>query len=181
MWLGLRARLDERGGKGMLVATLVMAGLAAFLLLVGYRRGGGEHVEGLRLALRMTVQILPLLVLSFVVAGMAQALLPREAISKWIGAQSGLRGVLLGALAGGLLPGGPYVILPLLAGLIRAGASVGTAVAFITGWALWSLSRLPAEVGIVGWKFALVRLTSVLLFPPLAGLAAQALFGWVKL
>ncbi|RLA91982.1 MAG: permease, partial [Deltaproteobacteria bacterium] len=41
-------------------------------------------------------------------------------------------------------------------------------------------SRLPMEVGIMGWKFTLIRVASTFFFPPLAGLMAQALFGGVK-
>jgi len=71
----------------------------------------------------------------------------------------------------------PYVSLPIAAALLRSGASVGTTVAFITGWLLWAFSRLPMEVGILGWKFTLIRIASTFFFPPVAGLIAQALFG----
>jgi len=128
----------------------------------------------------MTVQILPLLVFAFIVAGMVQILLPRELLSKWVGAESGIRGILIGTVAGGLSPGGPYVSLPIVAGLLRSGASVGTMVAFLTGWSLWAVSRLPMEVGILGWKFTAIRIASTFFFPPIAGLLAQTFFGGVK-
>jgi len=131
-------------------------------------------------AVNMIVQILPLLVFAFIVAGMIQVLLPRELLARWVGAESGIRGILIGTVAGGLSPGGPFVNLPIAAGLIRSGASVGTMVAFLTGWSLWAVSRLPMEVGILGWKFTAIRLASTFFFPPIAGLLAQALFGGVE-
>lgn len=161
----------------MLVPTLVMGFLAVVLLFVGYREGGGAHVEGLSVALKMTWTILPLLLFAFVVAGMVQTLVPTQAISRWIGAESGFRGILLGSLAGGIAPGGPYVSLPIAAALVRSGAGIGTMVAFLTGWSLWAVARLPMEVGILGWKLTLARVVSTLVFPPVAGLIAQALFG----
>lgn len=164
----------------MLIPTIVMGVLATLLLFIGYYRGEGQHITGMRSALNMTVEILPILVFSFIVAGMAQVLLPRELLSKWVGAESGMRGVLIGSLAGGLAPGGPYVSLPIAAGLLRSGASVGTMVAFLTGWSLWAVSRLPMEVGILGWKFTLIRLASTFVFPPIAGLIAQILFGGLR-
>ncbi len=160
----------------MWLPSLIMGALAAGLLLVGYSRGGGEHLLGLRAAAGMMAQILPLLVAAFVVAGMIQVLVPQEVISRWVGQESGLRGILVGSLAGGLTPGGPFVSLPIVAGLLRSGASVGTVVAFLTGWSLWAVSRLPMEVGIIGWKMTAVRLASTFIFPPIAGLIAQALF-----
>jgi len=164
----------------MLIPTIIMAALAAILLIIGYHKGQGQHVTGLKSTLNMTVQILPLLIFAFVVAGMVQVLLPQELISRWIGAESGLRGIFIGTIAGAFAPGGPYVSLPIAAGLLRSGAGVGTMVAFLTGWSLWAVSRLPMEVGILGWKFTLIRLASTFFFPPIAGLVAHIFFAGAK-
>jgi uncharacterized membrane protein YraQ (UPF0718 family) len=164
----------------MLIPTIIMGGFAIVLLFMGYQKGQGQHITGMKLALNMTYQMLPLLVFALIVAGMVQVLLPRELLSKWVGAESGIRGILIGTVAGGLSPGGPYVNLPIAAGLLRSGANVGTMVAFLTGWSLWAVSRLPMEVGILGWKFTLIRIASTFFFPPIAGLLAQTFFGGVK-
>ena len=164
----------------MLIPTIIMGALAAIFLIIGYYKGQGQHITGIKSAMNMTVQILPLLVFAFIVAGMVQVLLPQELISKWIGAESGIRGILIGTVAGALAPGGPYVSLPVAAGLLRSGAGVGTVVAFLTGWSLWAVSRLPMEVGILGWKFTLIRLASTFFFPPIAGLIAHLFFAGVK-
>ena len=155
----------------MFMPTVIMGILAIIMLLIGYYKG--EHINGLNQALRMIIQILPLLIFAFIVAGMVQVLLPSEAISKWIGNESGIKGVLIGTVAGAFTPGGPYVSLPIVAGLLRSGASIGTTVAYITGWSLWGLTRLPMEVGILGWRFAIIRLLSVIILPPIAGIFAQ--------
>jgi uncharacterized membrane protein YraQ (UPF0718 family) len=165
----------------MLIPILVMAGLAIVLLMIAIRQGSGAQVTGLKSAWRMTIEVLPLLLLAFIVAGLVQALLPKEVIARWVGKESGFRGIIIGTVAGGLAPGGPYVSLPIVAGLIKSGAGIGTMVAFLTGWSLWAVSRLPMEIGILGWKFTLIRLVSVFVFPPLAGLIAQWIFGGVEL
>jgi len=167
--------------KQMLIPILIMGILAVILVYIGYQRGQHEHVIGLKSAWTMTIQVLPLLLFAFIVAGMIQALLPRELLTKWVGTESGFRGILIGTIAGGLTPGGPYVSLPIVAGLIRSGASVGTMVAFLTGWSLWAVARLPMEIGILGWKFTLIRFVSTLIFPPIAGLIAQLLVSGAKM
>lgn len=164
----------------MLIPTLVMAFLAITLLIMGYSKGEGQHIAGLKSALKMTTEILPLLVFAFVMAGMIQVLLPQEVLSKWIGEESGIRGILLGTLAGGITPGGPYVSLPLAAGFLRAGAGIGTMVAFLTAWSLWAVARMPMEIGIMGWKFTFVRLACTFFFPPIAGFLAQMFFSSFK-
>jgi len=158
---------------GMLVPTLVMAVLAVVLLALAYSRGRGEHAAGLRAGGTMLVQVLPLLFFAFIVAGVVQILIPREAIARWIGVESGLRGILLATVVGGITPGGPYVSLPIVAGLMRSGASFGVTVAFLTSWSLWAIARAPMEVGLLGWKFTAVRLASSFFFPPIAGLIAN--------
>ncbi len=170
----------KRRDSGMLIPTIVMGVLAIILVSIGYYKEQGQHISGLRSALNMTIEILPLLVFSFIVAGMVQVLVPQEFLSKWVGAESGMRGIVIGTVAGGLAPGGPYVSLPIAAGLLRSGSSAGTMVAFLTGWSLWAVSRLPMEVGILGWKFTLIRIASTFFFPPIAGLIAQAFFAGAK-
>ena len=160
----------------MLIPTIIMGVIAVVLLFIGYQKGGGEHILGLRTAGNMLIQITPLLIFSFIVAGMLQALIPQEMIAKWIGAESGFRGILIGTAVGGLMPGGPYVSMPIAVGLLRTGASIGTMVAFMTAWSLLAVSRLPLEVGIIGWKFSLIRLACVFFFPPIAGLIANLFF-----
>ena len=153
----------------MFTATIVMGILAVILVLIGYFRGS-------KAGLNMTLLILPLLICAFIIAGMIQVLLPQEIISRWVGAESGLRGILIGTIAGGLSPGGPYVSLPIAAGLLKAGAGTGTMVAYLTGWSLWAITRLPMEVGIMGWKFTYIRLVSTFIFPPIAGIIANLFF-----
>lgn len=165
----------------MFIPTMIMAILACILLYVGYSKGEGQHIAGVKSALIMSAEILPLLIFAFIVAGMAQVLLPKELLSKWVGAESGFRGIIIGTIAGGLAPGGPYVSMPIAAGLLRSGAGIGTMVAFLTGWSLWALARLPMEVGIMGWRFTMIRLASTFIFPPIAGLIAQFFFGNVKI
>jgi len=164
----------------MLIPTIIMAAFAIIFLIIGYSKGEGQHIIGLKSGLKMVIDILPLLIFAFIVAGMVQVLIPQELLSKWVGEESGMRGILIGTLAGGITPGGPYVSLPLVAGLLRAGAGVGTMVAFLTSWSLWAVSRLPLEIGILGWKFWFARLACTFFFPPIAGLMAQMFFSGFK-
>jgi len=163
----------------MLIPTIIMGVLAIALLYIGYQKGGGEHIVGLKSASNLLVQIIPLLIFAFIVAGMIPTLIPHEIISRWVGVESGFRGLLIGSALGGLMPGGPFVSMPIAAGLLRTGASIGTMVAFITAWSLLAVSRLPLEIGLMGWKFALIRLACVFFFPPIAGLIANSLFSGV--
>jgi uncharacterized membrane protein YraQ (UPF0718 family) len=176
--------MEKRAGKNgrfsqMLIPTIIMGVIALALLIITYQKGGGEHILGLKSAGNMLLEIAPLLIFAFIIAGMVQYLVPTEMISKWVGTESGFRGILIGTVIGGFMPGGPYVSLPIAAGLLRLGANVGTMVALLTGWSLWAFTRLPIEVGILGWQFTLIRLACTFIFPPIAGLIANTFFSHI--
>ena len=168
--------MKKKRDKSMLAATIIFAVLAVILLSVGYYRGEGQHITGLKAGFAILIQILPLLILAFIVAGMVQALLPREVVASWVGAESGWKGILIGTAAGSLTPGGPFVSLPMVAGFFRAGAGMGTMVAYITAWSLLSVARLPMEIGILGWRFTAVRIACTWFMAPLAGVLANVFF-----
>ena len=162
--------------------TIFMGVLAAALVGVQWHRGETQAVRnGIASGMLTLVQIIPLLVFAFTVAGMIQGMVAKETVAKWVGVESGFRGIMIGTVAGGLCPGGPFDSLPIAVTLVRSGAGIGTMVAFLTGWSLLAFSRLPMEVGVLGWKLALIRLVTTFFFAPIAGWLAQTVFGHVKL
>ncbi len=160
----------------MLIPTIIMGILAFALLAFGYWKGGDLHIQALKSAGWLLITILPMLIFAFIIAGMLPLLIPRETISGWVGAESGWRGILIGTAVGCLMPGGPYISLPIAAGLLRIGSSAGTMVALLTAWSLTGVFRLPLEIGIMGWRFTVIRLACTFFFAPLAGMLAERLF-----
>jgi uncharacterized membrane protein YraQ (UPF0718 family) len=98
-------------------------------------------------------------------------------VRTWIGPGTGLRGVFIGTAAGMLLPGGPYVVFPLIGTLYSSGAGLGPTLAMITSWALLALLSVSFELPFLGWRFSLLRLSLSLSLPILIGLIASALLG----
>lgn len=160
--------------------TVVMFLIAMALFIIASLQGEGKNITGLKSAWGMTWQILPLLIFAFITAGLVQVLIPKEVIAKWVGDESGIRGILFGTLAGAFTPGGPYVSLPIAAGLLKAGAGMGTMVAFVAAWSLIAVSRLPLQIGIMGWRFTWIHLLSVIILAPIAGLIANLIVKWIK-
>jgi uncharacterized membrane protein YraQ (UPF0718 family) len=161
----------------MNTATWTLVVLAAALLAYAWWRGDGSHRRGLVEGWRTLRDTLALLITAFLIVGYVNVLAPQDLVQSWIGPGSGLRGLLLAEGAGTLLPGGPYVVFPLIAALCHAGASLGPAVALITSWATLSLLTVTFELPFLGWRFTAVRFALGLAVPVLAGALAQALFG----
>ena len=162
---------------------LFAAGVA--LAVVAYLEGGWSRVlAGLSGTGHLLVNVAVLIVAAFVLAGLIQAMISKEAVTRWLGEGSGWRGLLIGGVAGALVPGGPYVYYPIAVAFLKSGATIGTIVTFVVAKNLWTLSRLPLEVALLGLHLTWVRYVVTLLFPVLAGLTAEVVFRggsrWVR-
>jgi len=155
--------------------TLILILISALLLAIAFFRGRDLPLAGLMVAGRTLWRNLPVLLLGFVIAGLVQLLVPKELIARWLGAQSGVKGVLVACVVGGLVPGSPYAIFPLVATFYQAGAGLGAVIGFISAWSLWSVSRLPIEMALINPKAALIRYGITFVVPPIAGLIAYAI------
>jgi uncharacterized membrane protein YraQ (UPF0718 family) len=140
-----------------------------------YAKGGSEAVlMGLKEAWSMLAMVGPKLLAAFFLAGFVQVLLPRELIIKWVGAKSGLRGILIASLVGVITPGGPMLSFPLVAALFNLGAGFGPVIAYLTSWEILGFYRMAVyEIPFMGIKFAVLRFSISMALPVLAGLSAQ--------
>jgi uncharacterized membrane protein YraQ (UPF0718 family) len=160
----------------MTESTVIMIVLAVGMWIFARRRGDDSSKRGVALGWRTLKRTLPLLVIAFVIVGYVKVLAPQELVRSWIGPESGLRGVLIGGVAGMLLPGGPYVVFPLIAALFQAGAGLGPTLAMITSWSSLALLTVSFELPFLGWRFTLIRFGLGMLIPPLIGIAGALLF-----
>lgn len=160
----------------MKVTLLVIAVMLAGTVTLAAWRGGWPLVlDGLRRGGTESLVLLPLLLAVFVLSGLVQVLLPRELVASWLSADAGWRGYGIAWVAGVLTPGGGPIGLPLAAALLRAGASVGVVVTYVTSLSLLSFVRVPLELGLYGGRVTLLRLLASIALPPLAGVVAQTL------
>jgi len=122
---------------GFVVVAFLMYAIASIL--------SPETVgQGLKISYRTltdpNIGLIPLIIAAILISGLAEAAIPKEVISNFLGEEAGLKGIGLGTLLGIIIPGSPYAIFPLVGGLYKAGAGVGTIIAFISAWSLVSLS-----------------------------------------
>ncbi|MCS6853568.1 MAG: permease [Elioraea sp.] len=152
---------------------LLCLGSAAACFLT---RGPAGLIEGLATAGNLALTVLPVMVPALFLAAVIQSGVGRERIGRLLGAESGLRGLLLASAAGMATPGGPMAAFPLVAALAAAGADRGALVAYVSAWALNGMSRiLVFELPLLGPEFALLRFAASLPLPVLAGALARRL------
>lgn len=162
--------------------TLGFIGAAAVLFVLVWGKNPSLALSACTTGLTLVARYAVVIVASMLTAALAQALIPKQTIAAYLGSASGLRGILLGTVIGGLTPGSPYSAMPLFAGIMRMGAGVPTGVAMVCAWGLWSIGRIPFQAAVMGTKFTLVQVIASFALPVTAGLIAQFLggIGWFQ-
>ena len=92
----------------MRTLNIVVYAVALVLAVAAYLKGENRHILGITEAIKTLLPVLPTLVGAFLIAGYVRVLLPESVIREWLGEESGLKGVLVGYLAGTLTFGGPF-------------------------------------------------------------------------
>ncbi len=158
----------------MLVSTSVLYLILMALLVWAQRQVIPPHREALSVAWNQLRALMIRLPLALVAAGFIAQLLPQEKVVEWLGADSGMGGIVIAGLLGSILPGGPMVSFPLAVALFEAGAGDPQMVALLTGWSVLAIHRILAfELSMIGASFVVRRLVVSLPLPIIAGLIAQ--------
>lgn len=154
----------------------IVFGLLVLLSGVAFVRGGAPLLgEGLGSGARLFAKFGAVIFLSFLVAGLAETLMPREWVAAALGEEAGVKALFVASAAGMITPAGPFVSMPLAAGMLRSGAAPASVIVFLSSWSLLALHRLIAwEIPILGASFALTRYVACLVLPILVGLIARA-------
>lgn len=158
-----------------LLVLLVLVGLA---IIAAFIRGGSDlTISGFTQAGRLLGNIWLRLLFGFTLGGLIQVLIPREIIAKWLGPASGLKGILIGSYTGTIVSGAPYVILPVVAAIYRAGAGVGPIIALLVGQGLIGIQMLIVwQIPFFGVELPLARYIVSFFIPPVAGLIGATLY-----
>ncbi|HZL62865.1 MAG TPA: permease [Pseudolabrys sp.] len=154
-------------------ATIAVFAFAAAAAV--YWRDGAEHFLAILSGdLLLFGEMLPKVLAGCLIGAFVTLLLPRELVARWVGHESGFTGLVVAALFGFILPGGPITIYPVAGAFLAMGADAGAVVAFISSWTLIGYTRaLVWELPFFGSDFVIWRIVEALPLPILAGLLAR--------
>lgn len=159
----------------MVYAYLSILGMALILGVMGHRHTEVNHATVLHRAWRQLAPLLIRLPIALIAASFVGELIPQALFGEWLGKRSGLSGVVLASVLGGILPGGPTVTFPLILVLERAGVGIPQLIALLTGWSCFAVHRVLAyELPTLGWSFVWRRWLVSMILGPLSGALAIA-------
>ena len=152
-------------------SMISIAVLVAISVVLVWRRDGLHGVtEILYGDLALFGGILPRVFAGCLLGAFIAEILPHDKVSRSLGPNSGLKGLLIGAAFGAILPGGPFTAYPVASALLTVGADFGATIAMVVSWTLVGYGRAIAwELPIMGTEFTLWRIVICLPLPLIAG------------
>lgn len=137
--------------------TKILYCAAIVWLAFSFFKDRNKTVTALRKAWKSFENILPSVLAVLLLIGIILSFLDTETISRLLGAESGLLGMVIAAAVGciTLIPG--FVAFPLAASLLAAGAGYAQIAIFISTLMMVGLATLPLESKYFGRRTALKR------------------------
>ncbi len=136
----------------MVIYSILAIGLA--LSLVKSRK---KTLMAFKVAGKAALKLAPSLIAIIGLVGLILGFLPPETISRLVGNEAGYTATLVAALIGAVTMIPSLIAFPLAGSLIRSGATVMTASAFITTLVMVGMVTAPMEAKILGRRFTLLR------------------------
>lgn len=137
--------------------TLFINALALACLALGFMKDRVKTRRALKIAVKSFVRILPTMLAIILIIGLMSGFVPTKTISRVVGQEAGLIGVLTVAVLGAVLHIPSLIAFPLAASLLEKGASVTSVAVFITTLTMIGFVTLPLETRILGKRFAMLR------------------------
>ena len=137
--------------------AVVLYSAALIWLGVSFCKDRKKTKAALKKAWRSFANILPSMLYILLLIGLILSILDAKTVSKIIGAQSGVLGMVIAAAIGciTLIPG--FVAFPLAASLIQSGAGYAQIAIFVSTLMMVGLATFPLEANYFGRKMAIKR------------------------
>jgi len=144
--------------------TKILYGIAFLWLFISFLKDKEKTKLALKKAWRSFENILPSVLTVLLLIGFILTLLDVQTISKLLGTDSGIIGMIIAAVVGciTLIPG--FVAFPLAASLLAAGAGYAQIAIFISTLMMVGIATLPLEIRYFGKRAAMKRNILSLLF-----------------
>ncbi len=141
----------------MNITAIIINGIAFAALIFAFIKDKDKAVKSIKIAFKSFIKMLPVVLIMIIAIGLLLGFVPPEQISRFVGEQSGVGGILLVGVVGALMHIPALLSFPLAASILENGASVTAVVAFITTLTMIGMITLPLEIKILGKKMALLR------------------------
>lgn len=139
------------------MSSIILYLIAFLLFLISYKKDKGKTKKALLTGVKAIENILPQFLGIILIVGLTLSILKPEIISKIIGSNSNIFGVLLSAILGSVAMMPTFVAFSTGDMLLKNGAGIAQVAALISTLTLIGIVTIPLEVKYIGKKAAIYR------------------------
>ena len=157
------------------MSTAALYLVTLLLLCLSFVKDRQKTLRALKKSWKSFEGILPQFLSILLLVGLMLAVVDESLISRLLGKESGLTGMLLAAVAGSvtLIPG--FIAFPLAASILSSGAGYGQTAMFLTTLMMVGIVTLPLESACFGKRLAVQRNLLALVYAVLSSLLLGAI------
>ncbi|MCO8243591.1 MULTISPECIES: hypothetical protein [unclassified Haladaptatus] len=155
---------------------IVILGTIVLYVYLSVRRPDAAR-ESFESGARMLVGLATLVLAALLLASAIETLVPASAINGLVGGSAGTTGVLLAGVLGGVLPGGPYAVYPIISGVADNGARTASVLAMLVGYGAIGLGRVSYGLVFFETRIVAARVAVGVVVTVLVGLVAAGVLG----
>lgn len=115
-------------------------------------------VKSFKIAFTSFKQMIEVVPPIMVMLGLMDVWIPRETMMKYMGDNSGIRGIFISILIGSIAAGPMYAAFPFAKVLLNKKVKFSNIIIFMNAWCVMKISTLIFEFSSLGYKFTLARL-----------------------
>ncbi|MBN2534956.1 MAG: permease [Spirochaetales bacterium] len=133
----------------------IIAAIASIIIFILNAELGRRAFETTVYSLQEMLIVIPPI---FVLLGLLDVWVPKETMVKFMGENSGIKGIILAIIAGSVAAGPLYGAFPVSAVFLKKGASLRNVFIFIGAWSTTKIPMFLFEYPGLGPRFAVTRL-----------------------
>ncbi len=141
----------------MSIDTIILYGLALILLLVSFIKDKQKTYKGIKKGTKAFIRLMPVLIPTFMFIGILLAVVTPEFISRFLGEESGVLGVISGLIIGSITFMPPFVAYPLGIELLNNGGAYPQVAGFLVALMSVGIVYYVAEAKTFNPKAAILR------------------------
>jgi uncharacterized membrane protein YraQ (UPF0718 family) len=134
--------------------TFIILLVVNLILLAIYPTLG---IESFKITGKNIIEMISIIPPIFVLLGLLDVWVKKETMMKYMGQDSGLKGVLLAFLLGSAAAGPLYAAFPVAGILLKKGSKLSNVLIFIGAWSTTKIPLLLFEASAMGVKFMVLR------------------------
>ncbi len=160
----------------MEIIEIAFISLCILTYLFSYYKDREKTMKSMRYSYDTFLNTFYLLLAGIALGGIVHSILPENLVIAFLGESQGYRSILFGVALGCVLPGGPYIRLPVVVTLLQLGAGIGAVTALL---ASFSLLYLPQAYAFLNTRVMKIQTLAIITGALFAGIIASFICGFL--